>query len=870
MNTLRLVAMSLLLAASTAAQAFSTYFGASVGAHQAQINLLSPQGYRPISVSVGGGLSGAHVAATWLQRPGPGWSISGVLDKSAMQAWILTQLAAGRRPLSISSSGSGTDTAYVAVFVADGVPANYVLDVDRATFDTACETARQNGRWLAQASVHGALLATRFCAVFEDNPDDIAWGYQVDRGQPAAAASASAHSAAEARCVAVAGSSLWYVTVWRDDRVGNWGIYLGLDGATYQQTLNTLSAQGYFPLAVEGHGTGSSARFSAVFVQTDVARTRVASTTGYSAPELAAFDTYMQNHLRSQGARAGTLAITKNGRLVLARGYTLAEPGYPVTQPHDRCRLASLTKPITAAAIWRIIELGTPTGTTTANSLLQYPHADPRYANIELFDLLRHTSGIPGNSDPWTVANWWSPSNPTLPTTAYRTARYAADGNLRFIPGVLWDYSNNGYCTLGRIVEAYTGQTYFNYVRSQVLAPLGITQAMIGNPSLSTLPSNEMHYHLDRLVTEESNLHTDRRPLSAQYNRDLQRNDSTGGLVMSAVDYVRVLAGIFDGGGDGQVVSPGIAGQMNFANTFNEYGTAQAHSISNAGMTRTQLGNSVHSLTKGGTYEGTSTQAIFRSDGVCIAAFVNKSFAHASLSSLNALADAVVTWPAHDKFPQFGFQPFSYACPELIANLSPPLPNLGDAPFVFSGTHLDTVTSVDFGSWLITSQNQGSFAVGWFKIVDPTRIEVYPPQGLVPGYHQVRVNTQACSSQQVLTALVRQPSAIVRAADRPTGAFEVIASRGPHSTASLALLGLAFDNLPTSIPGIVDLGIGNQGTSLLTWPGAVGCDPASSVFRWPVPDLGGFPPMYLQVAIFDPLAPSPLPLAVTDVEVVLP
>src|SRR5262249_35823735 len=56
--------------------------------------------------------------------------------------------------------------------------------------------------------------------------------------------------------------------------------------------------------------------------------------------------------------RGGSIAITLGTRLVYARGYTFAEPGYPDVQPTRTFRQASVSKPSCAAAIWQLIESG--------------------------------------------------------------------------------------------------------------------------------------------------------------------------------------------------------------------------------------------------------------------------------------------------------------------------------------------------------------------------------------------------------------------------------------------------------------------------------------------------------------------------------
>ena len=62
---------------------------------------------------------------------------------------------------------------------------------------------------------------------------------------------------------------------------------------------------------------------------------------------------------RPLGAAGAALAVAKGGRLVLARGYGLAfiEEDRPV-QPDSLFRIASVSKPITAAAVLKLVEQG--------------------------------------------------------------------------------------------------------------------------------------------------------------------------------------------------------------------------------------------------------------------------------------------------------------------------------------------------------------------------------------------------------------------------------------------------------------------------------------------------------------------------------
>ena len=46
---------------------------------------------------------------------------------------------------------------------------------------------------------------------------------------------------------------------------------------------------------------------------------------------------------------------------------------------------------------------------------------------------------------------------------------------MRFEPGSRYEYSNNGFILLGVLIEAVTGQSYYDYVREHVFAPAGMT-----------------------------------------------------------------------------------------------------------------------------------------------------------------------------------------------------------------------------------------------------------------------------------------------------------------------------------------------------------------------------------------------------------
>ena len=67
--------------------------------------------------------------------------------------------------------------------------------------------------------------------------------------------------------------------------------------------------------------------------------------------------------------------------------------------------------------------------------------------------------------------------------------------SLDFEPGTQFAYSNFGYYALGRVIEAVTGLSYEEYVRNEILEPIGITRMSIGEASAESREAGEVRYY---------------------------------------------------------------------------------------------------------------------------------------------------------------------------------------------------------------------------------------------------------------------------------------------------------------------------------------------------------------------------------------
>ena len=204
-----------------------------------------------------------------------------------------------------------------------------------------------------------------------------------------------------------------------------------------------------------------------------------------------AFDREMEAFMQARNIPGGALAVVKDRRLVYARGYGWAdrEKMIPV-QPASLFRIASVSKPITAVAVLKLIEEGRLSLDTRALPLLgltpliaSFRDPEPRLRQITIRHLLQHTGGWDRDKSfdpmfrPEQIAQAaHSPS----PATAEQIIRYMLSMPLAFDPGTRHAYSNFGYCVLGRVIEKVTGGPYEKFVREKILAPAGITDMRIG------------------------------------------------------------------------------------------------------------------------------------------------------------------------------------------------------------------------------------------------------------------------------------------------------------------------------------------------------------------------------------------------------
>ena len=191
-----------------------------------------------------------------------------------------------------------------------------------------------------------------------------------------------------------------------------------------------------------------------------------------------AVDRCVEAQLQRIHAPGGALAVVRNGKVLKARGYGLAnvELGVPAT-PSTVFEIGSITKTFTAAAIVLLAEEGR---LSLADPLAIHLTGLPQgWQGITIEQLLTHSSGVRNYLDVPGLLD--ETSRPGLTHDAVARLLIARLP-LEFSPGATWTYSNSGYLLLGRVVEEASGMDYWRFLEERFFRPLGMTATRSSDP----------------------------------------------------------------------------------------------------------------------------------------------------------------------------------------------------------------------------------------------------------------------------------------------------------------------------------------------------------------------------------------------------
>ena len=194
------------------------------------------------------------------------------------------------------------------------------------------------------------------------------------------------------------------------------------------------------------------------------------------------------DELASRDKFSGVVLVARHGTVLLqkAAGTANREAGTLITAD-TKFRNGSMNKMFTATAILQLVDAGKlalddPIG----QHLTEYPNADVA-TKVTVRHLLTHSGGTGDIFGPE-----FTKHRLTLREHADYVKLYGSRG-LGHEPGAEFRYSNYGFVLLGAIIEKVTGVSYYDYVRTKVFAPAGMTST--GSlPEAESVPNRSSGY----------------------------------------------------------------------------------------------------------------------------------------------------------------------------------------------------------------------------------------------------------------------------------------------------------------------------------------------------------------------------------------
>lgn len=195
--------------------------------------------------------------------------------------------------------------------------------------------------------------------------------------------------------------------------------------------------------------------------------------------QTASIDQFIHSEMTRQHIPGLEIGIYSRGRILLAKGYGLAdvELNVPVT-PETLMQSGSVGKQFVSAAIMMLVE---EHKLSLDDSITKYfPDAPPTWKPILIKNLLSHTSGL----SEYESGDRIGPNGPF-----YLRLDFAEDELMKKIyalpiewaPGDRWGYRNTNYVVLGILIHKITGEPYQQFLHDRIFAPLGMTSTRLIN-----------------------------------------------------------------------------------------------------------------------------------------------------------------------------------------------------------------------------------------------------------------------------------------------------------------------------------------------------------------------------------------------------
>jgi CubicO group peptidase (beta-lactamase class C family) len=261
------------------------------------------------------------------------------------------------------------------------------------------------------------------------------------------------------------------------------------------------------------------------------------------------FDAYVAQVLKTFSVPGAAVAIVKDGKVVLAKGYGVRRLGEPTpVDAQTQFGIASNTKLFTASSLAMLVEAGKLKWDAPVIRYLPWFAMYDPFVTRELTvrDLLVHRSGLGlGAGD----LLWWPPSTYDREEIARRLRYIKPATSFRSA----YAYDNVLYLVAGEVIEAVSGQSWEDFVRTHILQPVGMSHSDVYHSAAG---------HAGNVATPHAEVNDTVRPV-APFLSD--NTNPAGGVVSGAEDIAKWLIVQLDSGrvaGGERLFSPASTRQL--------------------------------------------------------------------------------------------------------------------------------------------------------------------------------------------------------------------------------------------------------------------------------------------------------------------
>ena len=247
-----------------------------------------------------------------------------------------------------------------------------------------------------------------------------------------------------------------------------------------------------------------------------------------------------------------SVAVVKSNHVVWERGFGFADLATSTPATSSTFYLwFSMTKIVTATAVLRLAEDGNLDLDAPVDEYFHDFKVVSQPMPVTVRHLLSHSSGL---ANPIPI-RWVRPvGTPAPDQRAFVNRLLAKHRKLKFVPGERASYSNLSYLVLGEVVSEVAGVRYEEYVREDILVPLGMNHTGFSYPELAGREVATAYQPLWRMLTPLFRAALPRGIVGPRYGRYVTFNPfyvngaAYGGLVGGVDEAIRFVLLHLNGG----------------------------------------------------------------------------------------------------------------------------------------------------------------------------------------------------------------------------------------------------------------------------------------------------------------------------------